>query len=249
MSEDRPDIPPPPAPEESTTEGQGQEPQGLPEATPQGGPAAAAPLPTIGGALSSGWEVLKKNPVVILAYLLVGILISTAAALPAVGFVVSLVVTGPLMTGLARYTLDLVDGKPGDFGDLFVYFQRAFGPTCLAGILLWVFHALGLLVICIGFFLVMATFGFTYLALADNRADEAWPALMFSKDLVAKDWLRMISFYLVIALVGVLGVLACVVGIVVTQPLAGLAIAAGYRVMVPLKDPLPSKLAVPEEEA
>ena len=92
----------------------------------------------LGGCISQGWELMKKNFGTLfggfIVYILIAGGIGALGAIPLVGALVqvaSLVVTGPLMGGLFYLFLRVVRGEPGEVGDVFAGFRKQFGQLFL----------------------------------------------------------------------------------------------------------------------
>jgi len=77
--------------------------------------------------------------------ILVGVivfLISMATDVPLVGFVIGLIIAGPLNVGITTYFLKLTKGKKADVGDLFYGFMDDFKENFILGFMRWLFVAL-----------------------------------------------------------------------------------------------------------
>ena len=72
---------------------------------------------------------------------------------------------------------------------------------------------------------------FTYLFILDKKM-EFWPAMQASHEVVKNDYFGFTMFLLALACINFLGVLACVVGILVTIPLSIAAITIAYQEVV-----------------
>ena len=72
---------------------------------------------------------------------------------------------------------------------------------------------------------------FTYLFILDKRMD-FWPAMQASHAVVKNDYFGFTMFLLLIALVDLLGVLCCIVGVFIAIPVGMAAITVAYRDLV-----------------
>jgi uncharacterized membrane protein len=95
----------------------------------------------ITGCFSRGFELLKNNFSVLfvgaLIYWLIQAAMSGLAQIPFFGIVVSIasfVIAGPLMGGVFYLFLRVIRGEPGEIGDVFAGFRRAFGQLFLASL-------------------------------------------------------------------------------------------------------------------
>lgn len=204
-------------------------------ATPTGNVPAPMPVPSydeitsrgmdlpIGEILGEAWELMKPN-----FWLLVGgLFVLQLAGNVAANTFIGIVVLGPLMAGFDIVCLRLVAGRPVEFGNLFDGF-KAFVPLMLLGIVKVALIGLGsVLFVLPGIYLGLA-FTWAYL-IAIDRGEEFWPALMASMRAVNGSFLSTFVFLFVVGLVAMLGLVGCGLGLLVTVPLAQLAIAVAYK--------------------
>ena len=95
----------------------------------------------LGGCISRGWNLVKANFGVLfvgaLVYLLVEGAIGGLSGIPLIGplfSIANLIIAGPLMGGLLYLFLKVVRGEPGEIGDVFSGFSRAFAQLFLGHI-------------------------------------------------------------------------------------------------------------------
>jgi len=208
----------------------------------------------IGDCISKGWELVKKNfwPVVGVNTLvlfiitainqLVGLFTRTivnemiyqhqfSAGGISILMLASILATPVymvLMAGLMKYFLKLIRGGQAAVGDAF----SGFGPMTVQLILLGlVLNTLVLIgyALCIipGIYLQVAwLFAIT---LVIDRQMNFWDAMELSRKIVCKHWWIVFGFFIVYSLVVVSGVIACLVGILVTMPIGIAAMLYAYE--------------------
>ncbi len=166
--------------------------------------------------LGEGWEVVKADlGNAILLTLLVGVL----GIVPFIG--------PALMAGFQFYYLRKLSGRRAEIGDVFKGFNF-FVPTLLAGLVTGIFVFGGTLLCVIPGLVVAAMYKFAYLFIMDKRM-EFWPAMQASHAVVKQDYFGFTMFLIVCALLNIVGMLCCVVGVFITVPMTMAAIVAAYR--------------------
>jgi hypothetical protein len=143
---------------------------------------------------------------------------------------VPVVLQGPMIAGLHIFTMKKLMGRRAEFADLFLGFNY-FVPTLVASIVIGLFVFGGTLLCVIPGLVVAAMYKFTYLFIVDKRMD-FWPAMQASHAVVKRDYVGFTLFLLLMALVNLLGVLCCIVGIFVTIPVTFAAITVAYKEIV-----------------
>ncbi len=106
----------------------------------------------MGGCISRGWELVKKNMGLLfvgtLVYLLIECAIGAMAQIPIIGALASIanfVISGPLMGGVYYLFLRAIRGEPAEVGDIFSGFRRAFAHLFLGTLVQSLFILLCLL--------------------------------------------------------------------------------------------------------
>ena len=204
-------------------------------------------------ALGASWNVFKDTMgLSIGVYFVASLLIAISGCL----IIGPLFLAGPIWGGVCIYSLKVIRGEPGEFGDLFSGFSN-FGGYLAAFFLILIVVALstlpGLLVMIVpslilgpdgaivaisallGIFLMVLLpvyyslrYMFTFLLLADGRADSAGEALKMSAAGVRQNIGGILLFFLLAALIsGVAGM--TVVGSLFSSPWLGIAIAKIYE--------------------
>ena len=211
------DLPPPPPP------------------PPYGAPQPGAGAPDAGAAISYGWKKFQEN----VGPMLIVVLIPVAAQIVlvligqvaihsvAVGLlfqVLGIVVSAVAGLGLYRMALMITAGEPADVAKAFQYDR--WGEWIVFSFVFGLMVGLGLLLCIIPGLFVLAFFGLAPFYFIDGRMSlgeslSASRAAVQSKGLAFPVLLSII--------VGALGLIACIVGVFVTEAIAYVAVAYLYR--------------------
>lgn len=190
----------------------------------------------IGACIGRSWALLKSDFMMLVAVTAVLIVV-----VGGVGFLLNLLLTpfvGPFVNqmlvavftgGLYGFFLKKIRGEAVSFGDVFAGFTgRCLVPLILVGLLTGILTMLGF-VLCIipGIFLAVA-WCFAVPLVFDKGMD-AWEAMELSRKVVTKHWFPVFLLLLVAGLIGLLGVLACGVGVFVAAPVCIGAVAYAYE--------------------
>lgn len=100
-------------------------------------------------------------------YLLYVVMIILTQVIPVAGILIQILVTGPLMLGLARYFLNLARNEPVEVGQLFSGFND-FGRALLAYALTFTYILLWSLLLVIPGIMAMLSYAMTYFVLLDH---------------------------------------------------------------------------------
>jgi len=184
----------------------------------------------IGDCFSRSWNLVKDN-----FWLLVGAtaLISVISLgmqfIPVLGHAAGVLFGFLLWGGLDLLFLKRLRGQPAEAGDVFAGFGLAFGQLMLGSVVAHVLTGIGLL-LCIlpGIYLLVAWWMFAPLLIIDKGL-EFWPAMELSRKVVNKHWWACFGLLILTFLVGCAGVLALVVGVFVTLPIALGATVCAYQ--------------------
>lgn len=193
------------------------------------------PTVDIGNALKRGFDLYKEN----IATLLIATLLASIISCVTVG-----ILAGPMMAGLTLITLRLVDRqepKP-EIGDLFKGFSF-FVPTLVFVILLVVVQLIGSFILGLFPFigvLLSSLFSmalntavlFTMFYIVDRNMDVV-AAIQKSFDVVKSNFWIFLGLSIVASVVSMLGIIACVIGVIVTAPMYLTTIAIVYRDLHP----------------
>lgn len=169
--------------------------------------------------LGAGWRLVQRDLGTYVLMTLVFVLINSVPF-----------IQGALIAGFHIFTMKKLMGRRTEFADLFTGFNF-FVPTLLASLVIALFTFLGTLACIIPGLVIAAMYKFTYLFIVDKRMD-FWPAMQASHAIVRQDYFGFTMFLLASALVNLLGVLCCVVGLFVTIPMTFAAITVAYREIV-----------------
>ncbi len=178
--------------------------------------------------LSIGWQMVKDD---------MGTFIVATLLFGALSSVVPVVLHGPLAAGFMILAFKKLLGRRPVVGDLFRGFNF-FIPALVASLLIGVFIFAGTLACVIPGIVVAAALNFTYAFIVDKRMD-FWPAIQASHAVVKQDYFGFTMFLIACALVNLLGVLCCVVGLLVTVPATYCAVAAAYQDIVGISPSTP----------
>ena len=179
----------------------------------------------IGSAISRGWALVRDNAGVLIGASALGWLITIAlGCVPIVGWVLGIVLVG----GLDYLFIRRIRGEAVEVGDVFAGFSLAFANLALAGLVMWLLTTLGL-VLCIlpGIYLVVG-YVFTLPLVIDKKMD-FWPAMEVSRQVVHRHWWSVFALVIVLALIAVAGFLVCVVGAIITIPVANASLMYAYE--------------------
>src|ERR1017187_1018418 len=182
----------------------------------------------IGGCMSRGWELGKKDFWLLVVASFVGGIIASGCCIPYLGILIALIIGGPMMGGLSALYLKKIRGQPAVFGDAFLGFSTAFVPLMLAKLVSGLLTGLGFL-LCILPGIYLAVCWVFVLPLVMDKKIDFWPAMELSRKVVTKHWWLMLGFLIVCALVVVAGLLACCVGLFVTSAIAQGALMYAYE--------------------
>lgn len=178
--------------------------------------------------LSIGWQMVKDD---------MGTFVVATLLYGALNGVVPMILHGPLAAGFMILAFKKLLGRRPVVGDVFRGFNF-FVPALVASLLIGVFTIAGTLACIIPGIVVAAALNFTYAFIVDKRMD-FWPAIQASHDIVKQDYFGFTMFLIACALVNLLGVLCCIVGLLVTVPMTYCAIAAAYKDIVGINPSTP----------
>ena len=171
--------------------------------------------------ISEGWQMVKAD---------MGTYVLMAVIFTLLNSVVPVIIQGPLVAGFHIFIIKKLLNRPTDFGDLFKGFNY-FVPALVASLVISLFVFGGTLLCIIPGLVIAAMYKFTYLFIVDKRMD-FWPAMEASHAVVKNDYFGFTMFLLAMALVNLLGILCCIVGILVTLPVTFAAITVAYKEVV-----------------
>ena len=182
----------------------------------------------IASCISRGWTLLRDNPGLTIGTTLLMIVVSFGLSLLPVIGLLGFFINPVLIGGLCYVFTRRIRGENPQVGDAFNGFTLAFLQLGLGGLV-------SLLLICVG--LVLCVLPGIYLAVAytfalpliiDKKYD-FWTAMEVSRRVVNRQWWTMFGLVLVLFLLNIVGVLACLVGWIVTAPLTIGALQYAYE--------------------
>ena len=189
----------------------------------------------IGTVLNRAFDLYKENISTLLITSLLGFIIAGASF----G-----ILAGPMYAGIIWVTLGLLDKKqPAPvIGDLFKGFNY-FVPSLIFCLLLFAVLFVGQFILAfiplIGGLLGLAVslgvptlvmFALFYIV---DRNQDVVPAIQASIDLVKTNFWIFLGLYIVAAVISSLGLIACVIGVVLTAPMMSCMLAVAYRDLHP----------------
>ncbi|HEV3215894.1 MAG TPA: hypothetical protein VGZ27_09240 [Vicinamibacterales bacterium] len=179
----------------------------------------------IGSAISRGWALVRDNLGILAGATVLGWLITIGLAfVPVLGWVVGIVLLG----GLDYLFIRRIRGETVQVGDMFAGFNLAFLHLTMAGLVKWLLTSLGF-VLCVlpGIYLSV---GYVFvLPLVIDKKMEFWPAMEVSRRVVDRHWWSTFALVIVLALIVLAGFLVCLVGMVVTVPVATASLMYVYE--------------------
>ncbi len=215
----------PPVPASTISELAALFPPDLPDAPPPFPGAAAIPDEfRAWGFIEQGWKLVMDDWLTFAAMIFIWVAIS---AVPYVGWIASLFISGPIMVGIWRAILARIDGRKPTVGMMFDGFDRfldAFLATILVGFLVGVGYCLFLIP---GVILTIIWI-FTIPILAETKLG-FWRAMDESVALTKGYRMELFLLGLASALILLLGLLACCIGVFVAWPVVYMAFGLAYR--------------------
>jgi uncharacterized membrane protein len=171
--------------------------------------------------VGQGWDLVKADLGSFVVLALVTMLLST---------LVPIILQGPLFAGFHIFCMKKTLGRHAEFADLFTGFNF-FIPALVASLVIGLFVGIGTLLCIIPGIVVAAMYKFTYLFIVDKRMD-FWPAMQASHAVVKNDYFGFTMFLIALALINLLGLVCCLVGLLVTMPISVAAITVAYKEIV-----------------
>ncbi len=175
----------------------------------------------IGACISRGFDLVMNNLGLSVGAAVVAGLIMIV---PLVGWFLS----GPLTGGLAYVFLRRIRGAQAEVGDVFVGFGPLFWQLVLAHIVIGVLLSVGFTLCVLPGVYLWVAWTFAVPLIVDRQMD-FWPAMEVSRKVVHKHWWSVFGLMLLVYIIACAGILACVIGIVVTAPIAFAAVMYAYE--------------------
>ena len=174
--------------------------------------------------IGTAWNLVKPHWLPLGAMFLIMFAIG---AVPYLGGCIIFIIGGALYIGIYRAILGLIAGRTPEVGAMFQGFDR-FGQAFLAALVMGLLIGVGMIFLIVPGIILSIMWMFVYLVMAETNLD-FWPAMQKSADLTAGYRWELFCFLLACMVVGILGVLACCVGVLVAYPVIYTATALVYR--------------------
>jgi hypothetical protein len=177
-----------------------------------------------------GWRLLQDNFWLLVGATAVVLLIGLGlASVPLVGLPTVVLLGFVFLGGLHWVFLKRARGQRADMADAFAGFSLAFVPLMLAGVVIQLLTAAGL-ILCIvpGIYLFVIWWGFVPLLVLDKKMD-FWPAMELSRKVVHQHGWQVAGLMLAVLVVTIAGLLVFLVGVFLTLPLAIAAVICAYE--------------------
>jgi uncharacterized membrane protein len=198
--------------------------------------STAAPF-SYGDALRHGWQAFTANVGAMALYALVvvavsGLLNLLLSSLDAtqtfIGNVAVFLINQVIAIGWLRIALDAIDGRPIETERVRASFS-VLVPFIVAAILFSIGVTIGLVLLVIPGIVFAVVFGFYGWPLVDGAVDDGLSALRRSAEITRGHRWQLFGFVIVLVLLNIVGVLALVIGVLITSAVSILALAHVYR--------------------
>lgn len=175
--------------------------------------ARAKPF-SIGACIRSGIDAGKAHYFPFLGVsLLIGLCAGILGAIPFLGWIATLVLTGVFYGGLNFYTLQKSRHEPTDIGVAFSGFGPQFGQLALASIVVTLLSIVAFFCLILPGIYVAVCWGFTYL-LVREKGLPFWDAMELGRQVITRQWFSVFGLWLCVAGIS-LALLAIPIGLMV----------------------------------
>ena len=189
------------------------------------------PMVKFGEWINAGFTLYKENFLVLVVANLIAVILSA---------VTCCILAGPMMAGLILIILACLDKKEpkAEIGDIFKgfdYFLDSFLFVIVWGAISIAITLLLNLIPCAGQVLsmfvgiIISTLIMFGMFLIVERKMNFWPASMASINLVKTNFFPFAGLMIVAGVLGYIGLLACVIGMIITLPIGACILAVAYR--------------------
>lgn len=162
---------------------------------------ARAPKLDIFDCLKRGWDSGRAHFWPLLGVsLLVGLCVAFSGALPLIGILASLLLTGVFYGGLYFYCLKKVRGEPTEISEAFSGFSVCFVPLMLTTLVGSVLTAIGFICLILPGIYLMIAWLFSYLVVREKLLP-FWDGLELSRKVVTAQWWRVFGLFLMFLLI------------------------------------------------
>ena len=192
---------------------------------------------SIGHCIGRAWKLVMQNFWLLVGASFIGGIICAGGFIPYFGFLIGLVVAGPMIGGLYALYLKKIRGQPADLGDIFIGFGPKFGPLVAAYLLSLFLVMLGLILFVIPGIYLMIAWAFALPLIIDKGMD-FWDAMELSRKMITKHWWKMFGLALVLMLLCLAGILVFLIGFVIAGAICQAAAAYAYEdIFSPRREP------------
>ncbi len=190
----------------------------------------ATPQVNMGKWISQGWDLIFSD---IGFYLMLGIIYLAVVIVASGTGIGGFIVDGPLRVGLFYVLFQRMRGLPATIGDIGKGFNFLIAAV-IANILIDVFVLVGFVFFIIPGIILTALYLFTFAFIVEKNLD-FWAAMEASRKVIKNHLFEMSTFVILLTIIMLIGILACLVGVLVTTPLCFAAIAFAYKDLVGLE--------------
>ncbi|PWU13708.1 MAG: hypothetical protein C5B50_18770 [Verrucomicrobia bacterium] len=145
--------------------------------------------------------------------------------------ILGLVLDAPLLGGLYFYLLKRIRGEPVRAETAFAGFSRCPLQLFLAGFVTQVLIGLSLLCFLLPGIYLFIAWRFTLPLVIDKRL-EFWTAMRLSRKIISRHWWKFLAFFFVVVAINLAGLLAGLIGLLVTLPVSYAALMYAYEDIV-----------------
>lgn len=192
----------------------------------------------IGDAISAGWRLFWPNILPMGLFALVVVVVNSVLTwitpadagffVASVFWLVQLLVTQLITIGWIGLALDIVDGKPVSAERIMSRFNVVV-PFLIASLLFSIGLYVGLLLLIVPGIVFALIFYFYSYSIVDTGEGNPIAALQHSARLTRGHRVQLFGLFVLLVLINIIGVLALVVGVLITMGISLLAVAYVYR--------------------
>ncbi len=201
------------------------------------GDSYPAPAPTVRfDVINQAWAMLQQQMgswvvLTLVAVVIVGVANWILGKIPGLGALLGTIASAIVAAGLYRAALKHLRGETIAVGDMFGVTDMI-GPIIVAAILTTIGTGIAAIFCVIPGLVLGALWMFSQLLIVDKGMDGV-EAMRQSFNALRGQWPMATLFMFVVALVGLAGIVACGVGVLITAPLALLSVTILYRDFFP----------------
>jgi uncharacterized membrane protein len=183
----------------------------------------------IGGCISRAIDIVTANlGLMVGAFVLALVVMLGIALVPILGWIAAFFVDPVIIAGLYLVVLKRIRGQEATVGDIFNPFGGSVINLALAGIVSGILVAVGLFLFVVPGIYLAVCYIFALTLVADKQL-EFWTAMELSRRVVHRHWFSMFLLLIVAAVLSMLGLIAVLVGVLLTAPIGLAAIAGAYE--------------------